>query len=318
MATSTRFAPWRRAARPTRTSSGGVPERAASRPNRRRSFTSLGYVAPSLLILIVVVVAPIVMSAYYSLTDFSLLGSPSWVGLDNYLALLGDGAFRRALWQTFVYTAISVPLQTVLALVIAAVLARRTRNRFGAFVRSALFIPVIASMVIIGSVWRYLLGTDHGLVNAILGVVGIDAVNWLGQPGTALLVVALVTVWKNIGYFLVIYYAGMLDIPEDLYEASVLDGAGALRQFWSITVPSLRPVTVLVAILGTIWSFQVFDLVYTMTGGGPGGGTITLVMAVYSSAFENMQMGYASAMAMVLLAIVLIASLVQRVVLDRK
>lgn len=318
MSTSTKLAPWRRPAGHPDKNRTGASARADGHPPRRRSFAGLGYVVPSLVVLIVVVVAPIIMSAYYSLTDFSLLGSPSWVGLDNYLVLLGDGAFGRALWQTFVYTVVSVPLQTLLALVIAAVLARRTRNRFGAFVRSALFIPVIASMVIIGSVWRYLVGTDTGLVNAILGVVGIDAVNWLGRPGTALLVVALVTVWKNIGYFLVIYYAGMLDIPEDLYEASVLDGAGPIRQFWSVTVPSLRPVTVLVAILGTIWSFQVFDLVYTMTGGGPGGGTVTLVMAIYSSAFENMQMGYASAMAMVLFVIVLVVSVVQRLVLARK
>jgi multiple sugar transport system permease protein len=315
MATSTKLAPWRRPAGRAR---AGAQEQADVRPHRNRSFTGLGYVAPSLLILLVVVVAPIVMSAYFSLTDFSLLGAPSWVGLDNYAYLLQDGSFRTALWQTFLYTVISVPLQTVLALVVAAVLARRTRNRFGAFVRSALFIPVIASMVIIGSVWRYLVGADDGLVNAVLGVVGIDPVNWLGRPGTALLVVALVTVWKNIGYFLVIYYAGMLDVPEDLYEASTLDGAGPVRQFWSITVPSLRPVTVLVVILGTIWSFQVFDLVYTMTGGGPGGGTVTLVMAIYSSAFSNMQMGYASAMAMVLFVIVLIASLVQRRLLARK
>jgi multiple sugar transport system permease protein len=303
---------------PPRTSGGGAPARSGSRPNRRRSFGGLGYVAPSLLILVVVVVAPIAMSAYYSLTNYSLLGSPTWVGLDNYLDLFGDAEFGRALWQTLVYTIVSVPLQTVLALVVAAVIAHRTRNRFGAFVRSALFIPVIAATVIIGSVWRYLVGTDDGLVNAVLAVFGVDAVNWLGQPRTALLVVALVTVWKNIGYFLVIYYAGILDIPEDLYEASVLDGAGPLRQFWSITIPSLRPVTVLVAILGTIWSFQVFDLVYTMTSGGPGGGTVTLVMAIYTSAFGNMQMGYASAMAMVLFAIVLIASFVQRRVLDRK
>ncbi|GAA4424465.1 sugar ABC transporter permease [Georgenia halophila] len=294
------------------------PGATAVRPDRPPSFAGLWYIAPSLTILLVVVVVPILMSAYYSLTDYSLLGSPGWVGAENYLDLVADAGFRRALWQTFVYTAISVPLQTGLALVIAAVIARRTRNRFGAFVRSALFIPVIASMVIAGSVWRYLLGTEHGLVNTILGLVGIDAVNWLGRPGTALVVVALVTVWKNVGYFLVIYYAGMLDIPEDLYEASSLDGAGGIRQFWNITVPSLRPVTLLVVILGTIWSFQVFDLVYTMTGGGPGGGTITLVLAIYNSAFENLQMGYASAMAMVLFVVVLIVSLAQRALVNRK
>ena len=290
----------------------------AVRRGRRPSFSGLWYLAPSLVVLAVVVVAPIAMSGYYSLTDYSLLGSPEWAGVENYSGLFTDPEFRRALWRTFVYTVISVPLQTALALVIGAILARRTRNRFGAFVRSALFIPVIASMVIIGSVWRYLLGTDDGLVNAVLSVVGIDAVNWLGRPDTALVVVALVTVWKNIGYFLVIYYAGMLEVPEDLYEASALDGAGPVRQFVSVTIPSLRPVTLLVAILGTIWSFQVFDLVYTLTGGGPGSGTVTLVMAIYSAAFENMQMGYASAMAMVLFVIVFLVSLIQRVALHRQ
>ena len=229
-----------------------------------------------------------------------------------------DGAFRRAMWQTFVYTIISVPLQTILAMVVAALLARRTRNRFGAFVRSTLFIPVIASMVLVGSVWRYLLATDDGLVNAVLGLFGIGNVNWLGQPASALIVVALVTVWKNIGYFLVIYYAGMLNVPEELYEASALDGAGGIRQFRSITVPTLRPVTLLVVILGTIWSFQVFDLVYTMTAGGPGGGTVTLVLAIYAAGFQNLQMGYASAMAMILFVIVFLASFAQRVLLKEK
>ncbi|WP_420114738.1 carbohydrate ABC transporter permease [Pseudactinotalea sp.] len=294
---------------------------AAPGPVRRPAYRSLNgiwYVLPSLVVLAVAVVAPILMSAYYSLTDYSLLREPGWVGLQNYATLMTDGGFQRALWQTAVYTLISVPTQTVLALVVAAVVARRTRNRFGAFVRSALFIPVIASMVIVGSVWRYLLGTDDGVVNALLGVIGIDPVNWLGRPTTALLVVALVTVWKNLGYFLVIYYAGMLDIPEDLYEASSLDGAGPVRQFAAITVPSIRPVTLLVVILGTIWSFQVFDLVYTMTGGGPGRATVTLVLAIYGAGFQSMQMGYASAMAMVLFAIVLVVSLVQRYLLRGK
>ncbi|NDL59212.1 carbohydrate ABC transporter permease [Phytoactinopolyspora mesophila] len=288
------------------------------RPSKLRPFSGVWYVMPSLVVIAVVIVTPILLSAYYSLTDYSLLRSPSWVGPDNYRTLLSDGAFRQAMWQTLVYTFISVPLQTVLALVIAAMVARRTRHRFGAFVRSALFIPVIASMVIVGSVWRYLLATDHGLVNTVLGVAGIDNVNWLGQPVTALVVVSLVTVWKNIGYFLVIYYAGMLAIPNEIYEASSIDGAGGIRQFWSITIPSLRPVTLLVVILGTIWSFQVFDLVYTMTAGGPGGGTVTLVMAIYGAAFQNMQMGYASAMAMVLFVIVFLVSFAQRVLLNRK
>lgn len=297
-----------------------VPPAASSKVQApmRRSVAGLWYVTPSLVLLGVAVVAPIVMSAYYSFTDYSLLRSPSWVGTENYSRLLVDGGFQRALWQTFIYTIISVPLQTVVALVIAALIARRTRNRFGAFVRSALFIPVIASMIVVGSVWRYLLATDEGLVNTVLGLFGIPDVNWLGQPTSVLIAVALVTVWKNVGYFLVIYYAGMLDIPEDLYEASSIDGAGGIRQFWAITVPSLRPVTLLVVILGTIWSFQVFDLVYTMTAGGPGGGTVVLVLAIYEAAFQNLQMGYASAIAMVLFVIIFLASFAQRVLLRGK
>lgn len=295
-----------------------APQLPAAPPRRGKSLAGLWYVVPSMVILLLAVVAPIVMSAYYSFTDYSLLRSENWVGGDNYRELFADGGFRRALWQTFVYTVISVPLQTTVALVVAALLARRSRNRFGMFVRSAMFVPVIASMVIIGSVWRYLLGTDQGVVNAFLELVGVGSVNWLGQPVTALLVVSLVTVWKNAGYFLIIYYAGMLDIPEELYEASSIDGAGGVRQFWCITIPSLRPVTLLIVILGTIWSFQVFDLVYTMTSGGPGRATVTLVVAIYNAAFENMQMGYASAMAMVLFAIVFAASFAQRLLLRQK
>lgn len=295
-----------------------VVNAARQRRINRQRFSGAWYVIPSLSILLLVIVVPILMTAFYSFTNYSILGSPRWTGLENYERLLSDSSFGAALIQTVIYTVISVPLQTVAALLIANVLARRFRNRRGAFARSALFIPVISSMVLVGTVWRYVLSTDDGITNALLGLIGIGPVNWLGEPQTALLSVALVTVWKNIGYFLVIYYAGIMDVPAELYEASALDGAGVWGQFWHITVPSLRPVTFLVVILGTIWSFQVFDLVYTMTGGGPGGSTVTVVVAIYEAGFQNFKMGYASAMAMVLFAIVLVVSITQRVLLNRK
>jgi len=270
------------------------------------------------VILVVVVIAPIIMTLYFSFTSYSILDPGKFLGLDNYIAMLGDQAFKTSVWQTVVYTIIVVPLQTVFSLVIAEVIAKRFRNRFGGFARSVLFIPVLSSLVIVGIVWRFLLDSDFGLVNQFLGLFGIPHPNWLGQPALALITVAVVTVWKNIGYFLVIFYAGIMGINSDLYEAAAIDGASSFKQFLHVTVPSLRPVTFLVVILGTIWSFQVFDLIYTMTGGGPGGATTTIVMSIYQAGFQNYQMGYASAMSVVLLVITMAISIVQRRIMGRE
>lgn len=279
---------------------------------RWQTFGGVPFIIPSIAILLLVVIIPIAMSLYFSFTKYSVLGSPSWVGTDNYVKLWSDDAFLRSLVNTVIYTVIAVPVQTVIALVLADMIAKRFRNRFGSIVRSALFIPVMSSMVVVAVVWRTILGTNDGAVNNLLDAFGIDKVNFLGEPALALLVVALVTVWKNIGYFLVIYYAGIMDVPAELYEASSLDGASRWQQLWHVTIPSLRPITLLVIILGTIWSFQVFDLVYVMTGGGPGGATSTIVMMIFQAGFKNFQMGYASAMAIILFVLILAIAIIQR------
>lgn len=276
------------------------------------------FVIPSALILLVVVVAPILSSFGISFTNYSILGGDDWEGTKNYQQLFSDPTFAQALEHTAIYTFVAVPVQTILALVLAEVIAKRYRNRWGAFVRSVLFIPVIASLVISGVVWRALFDTDHGAINAVLALIGVPGPDWFGEPNTALIAVIIVTVWKNTGFFLIIYYAGIMNVPVELYEASALDGAGPIKQLIHITIPQLNRVTALVVILGTIWSFQVFDLVYTLTGGGPGGATTTLVMAIYNAAFQNFNMGYASAMAMVLLLIVLVLSIIQRRVLRER
>ena len=285
--------------------------------NRVSTFSGVPYIIPSLILLAILHLLPILMTLYFSFTNYSVIDPGRFVGLDNYFSLMSDQAFQTSIWQTMAYTVAVVPLQTLFSLVIAEVIAKRFRNRFGSFARSVLFIPVLSSLVLAGIVWRFLLDTDFGLINQLLGIFGIPNPDWLGQPRLALLSVALVTVWKNVGYFLVIYYAGIMSINPDLYEAAKIDGAGATKQFFYITVPSLRSVTLLVVILGTIWSFQVFDVVYTMTGGGPGGGTTTMVVAIYSAGFQNFTMGYASAMSMVLLVIIVAVSIVQRRILGR-
>ena len=178
--------------------------------------------------------------------------------------------------------------------------------------------PVISSMVLVGTVWKFMLATEGGIINNILALVGIGKVNWLGRYNLALISVSIVAIWKNVGYFLVIYYAGLMDVPRSHYEAAKVDGASSLQQFFYITVPALKPITYLVVTLGTIWSFQVFDLVYTMTGGGPGTATITMVMSIYQSGFKQYKMGYASAMAFVLFLIVILISILQKKVFSGK
>lgn len=224
------------------------------------------------------------------------------------------------LWfNTAVYTLIVVPVQTVLSMIIAYLLARRCTKRWGSFVRSALFIPVITSMILTSAVWRLLLSSNpEGVVNVICSFFGMGTVNWLGSRWPALISVCIIGVWKNVGYFMVIFYAGMMDIPSSLYEAATVDGAGSARQFFFITLPMLKPITYLVVTLGTIWSFQVFDLVYTLTGGGPGRSTMTLVLTIYNSAFKDYKMGYASMVSVILLVLVLLISLLQKLAFRQK
>ena len=299
-----------------------APVRAPREGRRQPALTGqrwsgLAYVAPSLILLVVTAIVPVLMTVGYSLTDYSILEDGEFVGLENYTRMFGDPVFLSALRVTIIFTVISVPLQTIGALVLAETLAKRFRNRFGQISRSVLFIPAIASMVVSGTVWRMLLG-DQGLINEIMRWFGHPGVNFLGRPVEALIAVSLITVWANVGYFVVIYYAGILEVPASLYEASALDGAGGFRQFRHITVPSVTASTVVVVVLGTIWSFQTFDLIYVMTGGGPGGATSTLVFAIYRFGFQNFQMGYASAVAVVLLVGVLAISILQNRLLTRK
>jgi multiple sugar transport system permease protein len=179
------------------------------------------------------------------------------------------------------------------------------------FVKGALFVPVISSLVLVGIVWRIIYTPDTGIANIFLKVLGLPSLNWLGDTKLAMPSVILVSIWKSVGYFMVLYIAAIMDIPAHYYEAAKVDGANAWQRFWHITLPLLKPATLFVVVLGTIWAFQVFDLVYTLTGGGPGFSTTTLVMHVYNSAFRQFQMGYGTTVAYVLFLIVIVISLIQ-------
>ena len=176
-----------------------------------------------------------------------------------------------------------------------------------------LFIPVISSMILVGMVWKFLLSTDNGIVNMILTFLHLPRINWLGTQNTAMISICMTSIWKNVGYFLVIYYAGIMEIPLSYYESAKVDGASRWQEFFYITLPSIKPITYLVVTLGTIWSFQVFDLVYSMTGGGPGRSTLTLVLIIYQYAFKQYKMGYACAVSFVLFLLVLLVSAMQKI-----
>lgn len=285
---------------------------------RRLAKNSAAYlfILPSFFLLMLFHVVPIFMSVFYSFTNYNAVQPPTFAGLANYTRMLADPFVASSLFNTVVYTAVVVPLQTLFAMVLAFLIVRKCQNSWGQFVRSALFIPTITSMIMSTAIWRIMLSGDQGVVNGVLGWFGLGPVNWLGQRWPALISVCIIAIWKNVGYFLVIFYAGMMDVPVSLYEAAKVDGATAPQQFFKITVPMLKPITYLVVTLGTIWSFQVFDLVYTLTDGGPGRSTVTLVLTIYKAAFKEYKMGYASAVSVFLLVLVLAVSFVQKVVLS--
>ncbi len=288
--------------------------------NRKKKEALQGviYILPSFILIACFSVLPIFMSGYFSFTSYNVMNEPTFAGLENYAKIFKDAYVADAIKNTLAYVVITVPIQTILSLVFAAFLAYKMQNKTGGFLRSIMFIPVIASAVTAGTIWRIILNTDGGLLNNLLGVFHISPVNWLGSTKTALISICIVAIWKNVGYFLVIYYAGIMGISKDLYEAARVDGATNIQQFFKITMPMLKPITYLVVTLGIIWSFQVFDLSYQMTGGGPGRSTVTIVMAIYNAAFKQYKMGYACAMAMVLLVIVLIINGLENLLFKEK
>ena len=290
------------------------------RINRRQRQALYGvvYILPSFLIIFAFSVIPIAMAIYFSFTKYNLVGAPQWIGLENYVKLASNSYLHAALRNTVVYVLITVPCQTIFALSIAAFLGDKLQNSFGGMLRSVMFIPVIASLIASATVWRVMYDANGGIINQLLGVLGVAPVNWLGSKSTALPAVAAVAIWKNTGYFLVIYYAGIMNISTEIREAAIVDGANGWQRFFRITVPILKPITYMVVTLGIIWSFQVFDLVFKMTGGGPGRSTYTVAYVIYTYAFQDKRIGYACALAVCLLLVILVIHGVQRLFFKEK
>ncbi len=275
----------------------------------REALHAWAFLAPSLAHLLLFSIGPILFALYLSFHRWNLVEAQRpFVGLANYRSLLGDAGFGHALVNTALYV-LFVPVGMAVALALALLVNRRMRGL--RLLRTLFFLPYITSFVAISLVWKWMYDPDFGLFNNILSRLGLPPQPWLSSPGTAMPSLMIMSVWMYAGYMMVIFLAGLQNIPESLYESARIDGAGAWQRFRRITLPMLRPTTFFVLVTMVIFMFQVFTAVYVMTEGGPLHATDVIVYHIYRSAWEYLRMGYASAMAWVLFGIVFVITLIQ-------
>ncbi|MBA2719489.1 MAG: sugar ABC transporter permease [Chloroflexi bacterium] len=258
---------------------------------------------------------PILISFLLSFTSFGLrdLQNPigtTFVGADNYTRLLSDGKFWKALGNTFYFVAVGVPLTLAIGLLIASALSRGI-SRFRTVFRVGYYLPVITSIVAIAVVWRFLLNPDVGLINSVLRGIGISGPDWLASPALAMPSIIAMAVWRNLGFAMVVFIAGLQAIPAVLYEAASIDGAGRWQSFRYVTLPMLRPTILFMLVITTIGYLQLFEEPFVMTDGGPLDATLSVTMYMYQQGFEFFKQGYASAVAYVLFVIVAVIAFLQ-------
>jgi multiple sugar transport system permease protein len=277
-----------------------------------------GFAAPAVALMLALLIGPLLVLIALSVTDYRLGAiAVRMVGLAHYAALFEDEVFRRSLTNTFLYVAFVLPGAVFGGLGVALLVHGRTRTR--AFYETAYFLPVTATLVAMATVWQFMLHPSLGPVSAALRALGIGEVDLLNDPSLALSTLALIGLWQVIGFNMVLFLAGLSAIPRDLYEAAALDGAdGAVDRFLRVTWPMLGPTTMFVTVTSTITAFKVFDTVVVLTRGGPLGSTETLLYVLYLEGFQYFRTGYAAAMTVVLLAFLVILSIVQARVIERK
>lgn len=280
--------------------------------NRAAQLAAWGFVAPALVVIALFFVVPVLAGLVLSFTDFDLyaladLGNLRFVGLDNYWAVLQMPLFWKSLGNTLYFVLVGVPLSLLASLGCALLLHSRLA-RFKPFFRTALFAPVVTTVVAVAVIWRYLLHTRYGLVNHGLVSLGLEPVDWLGDPNWAMPSIILFAVWKNFGYNMVIFLAALQSIPDDVYEAARLDGANASQQLRYITLPMLGPTVLMVSILTMAGYFQLFVEPYVMTQGGPLQSTLSVLYLMYDEGFKWWNLGRASAVAFLLFVLMALST----------
>lgn len=275
----------------------------------KQSLTAWSFILPNFLGFFIFTLIPVVFSLGLAFMKWDSFNPAEFVGLQNFTKMLHDPAFWISLKNTFTYTLGVVPLTLICSLGLAILLNQKIKGV--SFFRTAFFFPYVTSLVAIAVVWNMLFHPTKGPINQVLQLIIANPPGWTSSSQWALFAVIIVSIWRGMGYYMILYLAGLQGIPRELYEAASMDGASKIRQFFSVTIPSLRPTTFFVTVMLVINCFKVFDLIQVMTDGGPGRSTNVLVYQIYKEAFVKFNFGYASAISMVLFAIVLIVTVFQ-------
>lgn len=283
------------------------------RAERIEMLTGIGFILPSLLGFVVFTLIPVIISLFLSFTKWNFMegwGAIKFTGLENYIRLFTDDWFIRSYLNNILFTVVTVPVLLALGMVIAVII-----NKFiygGGVVRVMIFIPYIASVVAVCAVWMVLLQPSYGPINSFLRAIGIEnPPMWLADFNWSLPSIMIIYVWQQVGYYSIVFIAGLKGISEDVYEAARVDGASSIRQFFNITIPLLSPTTFFLTIMGIIGSFKVFDQISVLTQGGPGNSSSVMAYYVYRTAFEYFDMGYANTLAWALFLLVFVVTLIQ-------
>lgn len=291
--------------------------RPGSRLKLRNALIGWTFILPNFIGFAGLTLVPVLILLYLGFTSWNVFGAAEFTGLENFQRLVGDKTFHTALLNTGYYALFHIPLTLAISLGLALLLNRKMRGM--SFFRTVAFFPYITSIVAIAVVWNMLFSPDSGVINQMLTAIGIDnPPGWTTSPDWAMPAVIIVGTWRDMGYYMLLFLAGLQAVPAELYEAARVDGANAIQRFWNVTIPCIRPTTFLVTVMLTIASFKIFDLILVMTDGGPGTSTLVLSQYIYRKGFEENDFGYASAVAMVLFVICLGITVLQFLINKRR
>lgn len=306
------------AARPLSPSLAKPRRSTATRHEQKLQWTAAALATPATFLMFLLLIGPVIAVIVMSFTDYSLGDdSYSWVGTDTYNEMFDDEIFWKAITNTLIYVAIVIPASIFLGLLAALLIESLTRGR--GFWRAIYFLPVMSTLIAMAVVWEFMLNAKFGMISQVIGWFGIEAKSWLQEPDTALPALCLIAIWQALGFNMVLFMAGLTSIPKDLYHALEMDGAtSGWDRFWTITWPLLTPVTMFVAIITAIRSFQVFDTVHVLTKGGPDNASMVLVYQIYQEGFEFFRSSYAAALTVVFLLFIFLLTLFKVFVIERK
>lgn len=291
--------------------------RPGSSLKRRNTLLGWSFILPNFVGFAIFTLIPVIWLFYIAFTDWNAFGKSNWVGVANFTRLIGDSSFHVALKNTLYYAVFHIPLTLAISLALALLLNSKLRGV--AFFRTAAFFPYVTSIVAIAFVWNTLFSPDTGPINQLLRALGVDnPPGWTTSADWSMPAVIVVGTWREMGYYMLLFLAGLQTIPRQLYEAARMDGANAWQRFRNVTVPSLRPTTFFITVILTIASVKVFDLILVMTNGGPGQSTLVLSQFIYTKGFVENQLGYASSGSIVLFLICISVTVVQFLVNKRR